>query len=172
MRGSHRVFFLAIGHWSFVTAGNTATGRDNALASWVEMRFAKDMLRSLEDAERAFTRMDTNADGVLSKTEFKMGLRSAGFQLSEPQMEQLIRVFDRGNKGHITLSDFKARFFQHLPRGRGMGKQGEQELQRSNQKLRDSGGLLATLTSDERIDYKVCLIDCATVWECVLPPRR
>ncbi len=55
---------------------------------------------------RSFRIMDDNDNKRLSRAEFVKGLRDYGLTLPEPDMDQVIRFFDRNQDGTIDFDEF------------------------------------------------------------------
>lgn len=53
-----------------------------------------------------FRRMDRNKNGSLSKEEFGTGIIETGLNISNPEMAELFKLFDKGQDGNIDYNDF------------------------------------------------------------------
>ena len=82
----------------------TDHARQLAQAVTSELRRSIDVNR--ESLLRAFDKMDTNKDGLLSAREFQRGLRERGIHVGEREMTQLMRVVDQDGDATLDYREF------------------------------------------------------------------
>jgi len=79
------------------------------LASWVEAKFARAIMRDARDPEEAFDKLDTDNSGALSAAEFVQAVREFGLKLSYEEGADLVSKYDPAGLGKITREMFKKR---------------------------------------------------------------
>jgi Ca2+-binding EF-hand superfamily protein len=62
--------------------------------------------RKRGDIDRVFDEFDENGDGVLSRSEFGRALRKLDLDVTKSETSQLMRRFDRDDKGVVSVKDF------------------------------------------------------------------
>eukprot|EP01052_Picozoa_sp_SAG31_P061262 SAG31_NODE_20358_length_576_cov_28.090147_1_plen_135_part_10 len=72
--------------------------------------------------DQAFAAFDENDDGSISRTEFRKGLYQLNMNLTEREIEDLIRHFDADNDGQISATEF-ARVFGYSSKRAAVGGQ-------------------------------------------------
>jgi len=63
--------------------------------------------KKTDNLDLIFKTFDTDGDGELSPEELRRGLSHIGFNISAPELEQLVKAIDSNEDGQIQLSEFK-----------------------------------------------------------------
>ena len=82
------------------------TDQARQLAREVTSELRRNIDTNRESLLRAFDRMDTNKDGILTAREFQRGLRERGIALDEREMKQLMRVIDADGDDTLDYIEF------------------------------------------------------------------
>ena len=75
-----------------------------ALLAIISLSYADEPKPGKADPEAVFKKLDTNADGKLSKEEFLKGKKDAA------KAEERFKKLDKDGDGFLTLEEFKAAF--------------------------------------------------------------
>lgn len=61
-----------------------------------------------QEIREAFNLFDMNNDGYLDYHELKVAIRALGFEMSKQEVLELIREYDRDDRGQMHYEDFFA----------------------------------------------------------------
>lgn len=67
-----------------------------------------------EDIKRAFEAVDTSKDGKISRDELKAVLKTMRCQVSEADLDAMIKVADKNHDNQISFQEFSELFFKNV----------------------------------------------------------
>lgn len=88
---------------------NNATSSETTLKKILTSYIGSQLLLKDEREKYSgiFNFLDINGDGILTKEEIKVGYRAVNKKpILKPVLEQMFKIFDKDNSGHIEYSEF------------------------------------------------------------------
>ena len=63
----------------------------------------------------AFSSLDLNEDGMITRDEFRRIIMSRGFSISEKEVSQIVDKMDQNKNGRISFNEFKKEILPRSP---------------------------------------------------------